>query len=541
MDQRLNLPRLTSIIASLVLSAGAVTAVAAQNVSCESLAAVALPDTALTTVQEVNSGSFTPPGSSSAITGLPSFCRYAGVVAPKINFEVWLPTQTWNGRLQGVGNGGLAGSISYSDLANALKRGFVTVSTDTGHVASDTTWLTDPQQLIDYGSRAIHEMTVRAKRLANAFYQEPLRYSYFNGCSTGGGQALMSAQRYPADYDGMLAGAPNWNQTKLRSGGHIWTWLALHETPQSNLTSAQRTLINNAVVAKCDALDGVTDGVVDDPRICSFDAAALACAPGQNPSTGACLSATQVLAVNKIYAGSRNPRTGERIWPPYLPSSETGWGSHAGATPFGAATTFFRFAVFGDPTFDFRNFDFDTDTARGEAFAPILDATSPDLRAFRRHGAKLLMYHGFSDPLISPLASLDYYGSLVDFFGSRKRGDDDGLEDVQKFARLFMIPGMGHCSGGPGTDQFDGIQALQDWVERRIPPTRILASHLTNGMVDKTRPLCAWPQRAVYKGSGSTNDAANFVCKADGQNADDDDDDDDDGERGRSRHRRDER
>jgi len=513
MEQQPTLPCLAGILASLVLSAGATSAMATQNVSCESLASLAMPATTLTIVQEVTGGSFTPPGSTTAITGLPAFCRYAGVVAPQINFEVWMPTQTWNGRLEAVGNGGLAGSISYSDLATGLLRGFTTVSTDTGHVSSDTTWLTNAQQLIDYGSRSIHEMTVRAKTLVKAYYQEPLRYSYFNGCSTGGGQALMSAQRYPDDFNGVLAGSSNWDQTKLRSGGHIWTWFALHETPQSNLSAAQRTLLTNAAIAKCDAQDGVKDGVVDDPRTCGFDPASLACQPNQDPNT--CLSAPQIYAVNKIYAGSRNPRTGERIWPPYLPTSESGWGSHAGATPFGAATTFFRYAVFQNPTFDFLNFNFDTDTAKGEAFAPIVDATSPDLRAFRRHGAKLMMYHGFADPLISPVASINYYGSVVDFFGSKDEGEarGDGLEEVQEFARLFMIPGMGHCGGGPGTDTFDGIGTVQDWVERHVPPSRILASHLTNGVVDKTRPLCPWPERAVYTGTGSTNDAASFVCR----------------------------
>lgn len=503
---------LIGLFAWLISLSTAPTAMAAQSASCESLAAVVMPDTTSTTVQKVTTGAFTPPGSSMTLTELPPFCRYAGVVAPKINFEVWLPLQNWNGRLQGVGNGGLAGSISYSDLAKALKNGFVAVSTDTGHAGSDTAWLNDRQQLIDYGSRAIHEMTVRAKALAKVFYESPLKFSYFNGCSTGGGQALMSAQRYPSDYDGVLAGAPNWNQTKLRAGGHIWAWYALHETPESKLSNAQFALLNKAVLEKCDALDGVKDGILGDPRKCSFDAATLACSSGQNADM--CLAPAQVQAVNKIYAGSRNPRTGEAIWPAYVQGSETGWGVYTGATPFGAASTFFQQAVFRDQAFDFRRFNFDADVEKAEVgFASILDAASPDLRAFRQRGGKLLMYHGFSDPMITPLGSVQYYDSVVDYFGSKNKSKSSALKEVQTFARLFMMPGVGHCGGGAGPDQFDGVQVLQDWVERGVAPTRIVASHLTNGAVDKTRPLCAWPEQAVYQGSGDTDDVANFICR----------------------------
>ncbi|MFT3905972.1 MAG: tannase/feruloyl esterase family alpha/beta hydrolase [Steroidobacteraceae bacterium] len=504
------------LMACRAFTAPAQAATPSAQVSCQSLADVPLPDTIVVAVQEVTSGSFNDsgaaPGGGNSMSGLPAFCRYAGIVKPKINFEVWLPLQNWNGRLQGGGNGGLAGSLSYSDLAKAVKTGFVGVATDTGHSGSDNAWLTDQQQLADYGYRAIHEMTVRAKALAKVLYGQGPQYSYFDGCSTGGGQALMSAQRYPEDYDGILAGASNWNQTRLRAGGHIWAWSALHATPDSALSRAQFTLVTNAAIEKCDAADGVKDGVIDDPAACKFDAAALACKAGQ--SGDECLNPAQVAAVNRIYAGSRNPRTGEAIWPAYVPGSESGWSVFTGATPFGAASAFFQYAVFRDPSFDFTKFDFDKDVAKAETgYAAILDATNPDLRAFRDHGGKLIIYHGYADPMITPLASIQYYRSVVDFFG-RQAKSKSALSDVQQFARLFMLPGVGHCGGGAGPDQFDGMQALQDWVERRQAPARIVAAHVSGGKTDRTRPLCAWPAKAVYKGTGDSNDAANFECKS---------------------------
>lgn len=485
---------------------------AAATFSCANLASLALPDTSIKTAVEVPAGSFTPPGSTTPLTGLPAFCRVVGVIAPAINFEVWLPLSGWNNRFQGVGNGGLAGSISYGALATALREGYATASTDTGHLSSDTTWLTNAQQLIDYGYRAIHEITVKSKAIVESFYTQPARYSYFNGCSTGGGQGLMQAQRYPADYDGILAGAPNWDQISLRAGGHVWAWVASHLTSASGLTATQFNLLNKAALAKCDAIDGLADGIIDDPRRCKFDPGTLACASGQDPTT--CLTAPQLAAVRKIYAGGTSPTTGARIWPGYLPGSELGWNQTTGALPFGAATTFFRFAVFKNPTYDFLNFDFDRDTALArQGFASILVADSPNLRRFKRRGGKLLLYHGFADPLITTTATLDYYGKLLDFFEDRREHHSETMDEVREFARLFLIPGMGHCSGGPGTDTFDGMGALVDWVENGRAPRRILASHLTNGVVDKTRPLCVYPSTAVYAGSGDPNRAENFVCR----------------------------
>ena len=504
------------------------------QIACEELAKLVLPDTTITLAQSL------PAGANAAPVGtIPlAICRVAGTVAPQIKFEVWLPAGGWNGKFQGVGNGGLAGTIGYGAMRTALATGYATASTDTGHVSTDTTWFTNEQQTIDNGHRAIHEMTVKAKAIIQAFYGERERYAYFNGCSTGGGQGFMSVQRYPRDYDGVLAGAPNWIPTRLRAGGHVWAWVATHKDPAATIPAAKLQLIGDAVLARCDARDGVVDGVIEDPRTCDFNPDQLLCKQGQDPAM--CLTAPQVGAVHKLYDGARNPNTGERIFPGYARGVEFGWNALiGGATPFGAGYEFFRHAVFQDPSYDFRNFDFDAHVALAdEKFGPIINADNPDLSRFARQGGKLLIYHGWADPLIPTYNSLDYYDRLLDFFGDhdRRRHDDahdrEALQRVQKFARMFLIPGMGHCSGGRGTDTFDGMAVLEQWVEKGKAPKQIVASHLTNGVVDKTRPLCLYPRVAVYKGAGDTNDAASFVCRKTGHDGsrhrrDDDDDDDD--------------
>jgi feruloyl esterase len=421
------------------------------QVSCESLAELSLPDTAITLAQSVPAGVNPMPVGTIPL----AICRVAGTVTPQIKFEVWMPSGDWNGRFQGVGNGGLAGIISYAAMRLTLETGYATASTDTGHESTDTAWFTNEQQTIDNGYRAIHEMTVKAKAIIHAYYGEPQRFAYFNGCSTGGGQGFMEVQRYPEDYDGVFAGAPNWRPTRLRAGGHVWAWVATHKDPASTIAAMKLPVIGNAVLAKCDALDGVMDGVIEDPRKCDFNPDELLCKQGQDPAT--CLTAPQVEAVHKLYQGARNPNTGEQIFPGYARGVEFGWNALIdGATPFGAGYEFFRWAVFRDPNYDFRNFDFDAHVALADQqFGSILNADSPDLRRFARQGGKLLIYHGWADPLIPTYNTLEYYDLLLDFFGGRgHRGrgedDDDALERVQKFARLFFIPGMGRCSGGPG-------------------------------------------------------------------------------------------
>ena len=331
---------------------------AGPQVPCAELAKLVLPDTTITLAQELPAGVNASPVGTIPV----AICRVAGTVAPKIKFEVWLPTAAWNGKFQGVGNGGLAGSISYAAMRTALVNGYATASTDTGHVAGDLLWFTDLQQTIDNGSRGIHEMTVKSKAILRAYYGQRQRYAYFNGCSTGGGQGFMEAQRYPEDYDGILAGAPNYIPTRLRAGGHVWAWYQTHKDPASTIPSSKLPLFGNAVLAKCDAKDGVVDGVIEDPRTCKFDPVELLCKQGQDPAT--CFTQPQVTAAQKLYQGARSPTTGAQIFPGYARGVEFGWNQLiGGATPFGAGDQFFRYAVFQDPAYDFRNFDFDADVA----------------------------------------------------------------------------------------------------------------------------------------------------------------------------------
>jgi feruloyl esterase len=504
-----------AVVAASLLALSSPSAQAAKPVTpnapirCEDLSHVVLPDTTITLAQTLPAGANANPVGTLALP----ICRVAGTVAPAIKFEVWMPTEQWNGKFQGVGNGGLAGSISYGALRTALLTGYATASTDTGHVSSDTTWFRNTQQVIDNGHRGTHEMTVKAKAIIDAFYGKAPQYSYFNGCSTGGGQGFAEAQRYPDDYDGILAGAPNYRPTRLRSGAHVWSWVTVRPqpvgTPAVNILPATvLPAINNAVLEACDTLDGVADRVIEDPRRCTVDAATI--------GAKANLSAAQISALGKLYGGSKDPLTSEAIFPGYARGAEGGWnGLFGGANPFGAANDFLRNTLFfGMANYDFRSFDFHVDTMRyDQQYAGMLNAESLDLDAFAGRGGKMLVYHGWADPLIPTYNTLEYWAGLVDYYGGH-RNEHAGFEQVDKFARLFLIPGMGHCSGGAGTDTFDGMGALEQWVEKGQAPKRIVASHLTAGVVDKTRPLCQYPRVATYKGDGDINDALNFVCRA---------------------------
>jgi len=486
--------------------------------TCESLLGVSLPATTITSAQSVPAGTFTPPDGQAAIPGLPAFCRVTGTTLPSIKFEVWLPqAQSWNKKFQGVGNGGTAGIISYSALGAGLLRGYATASTDTGHVSHgsfDATWaLNRPDLVRDFGYRGTHVMSVNGQHITRAYYRDRPRHAYFVGCSKGGQQALMEAQRYPEDYDGIVGGDPANNWVHFYAGGHLWYSLATLDDPQSYFPAGLTAALGSAVNAKCDALDGITDGILNDPRKCKFDPSVLTCQPGQNPTS--CFTPKQVEAVKKIYSGVRTS-AGTLVYPGLLPGGEAGAGGWAawttGSAPFTglhwqAASGFFSDMVFENPNWDFRTFNYDTDVAYTLAkVGHDVDAVDPDLRPLRARGGKLIVYHGFSDPDISPTNSINYYESVVKTIG--------GLEETQEFARLFMVPGMQHCAGGPGPNTFDTLTALEQWVEQGKAPEKIIASHLTSGVVDRTRPLCPYPQVAIYTGSGSTDVASNFACRS---------------------------
>jgi feruloyl esterase len=513
-------------ILSLTLTLASV-AFAAQD--CPSLAKLTLPSTTISRAESVPAGSFQPP-TGRAIPSLPAFCRVAGVIAPSpdssIQFEVWMPASGWNGRFQGVGNGGFAGSISYQQMGDAVAHGYTTASTDTGHQAtfSDASWArAHPEKIADFGYRAIHGMTANAKTIIRAFYGEGPRHSYFSACSNGGRQALMEAQRYPDDYDGIIAGAPANYWTHLLANS-VWNLLAL--AGDGYIPSKKLPAIQSAALAACDALDGVTDGVIENPSRCHFDPATLACAGAE---TDSCLTAAQVTALKKLYAGGQLAG-GKRLFPGYEPGGEAGPNAWAvwitGSAPersllFAFGTQFFRNMMFDNPAWDYRTFDADRDTkAADEKLASILNATDPDLRRFQARGGKLILYHGWSDAAIAPGNTIHYYESVAAKMGARQE---------RAFVRLFMVPGMQHCFGGAGPSSFGQLSvaggdadhdidvAIERWVETDIAPERIVAAKHKNDFdpkseVLRTRPLCAYPATAHYTGSGSTDDAASFVC-----------------------------
>jgi feruloyl esterase len=468
--------------------------------------------------QLVGAGEFNPPAQVGAMPNNPrafatlsAFCRVTGTLTPSadsaIRMEVWLPIAKWNGKLEGVGNGGWAGSIFYGALADAVSSGYAVVATDTGHaggMGDGTFAFNHPEKLTDFGYRAVHEMTVTAKAVALAAYGTAPRLSYWFGCSTGGRQGLKEAQKYPADYDGILAGAPANFMTHLATQG-MWVAHATLKDPASHLSREKFEALHAAVLAQCDEADGVKDGVLRDPRTCRFDPSSIACPAGID--SGSCLMPPQAEAARKIYGATTNPRTGAAIFPGLEPSSERGWGILAGGPgPLSISNDYFKYVVFRNPDWDFKTFDFDKDVAKTDAVDDgLLNAIDPDLKPFFARGGKLLLYHGWTDPLIAPRNTIDYYESVVHALG---------VDAAAQSMRLFMAPGMDHCFGGDGPSVFDGVTALDQWVEQKRAPDRIVASHLTAGKPDRTRPLCAYPNVAVYTGTGSTDDEANFVCKA---------------------------
>ncbi len=459
-------------------------------------------------------------------------CRVVATAKPtsdsNIGFEVWLPTtDTWNGKFQGVGSGSSAGSIAYSAMVQPLSAKYATMATDNGHISdltkpngtAEQTWaLGHPEKIIDFAYRAEHVSTERAKDILAAYYGHAQSKSYFVGCSQGGHHALMEASRYPEDYDGIVAGAPGWQWMNLMAG-ELWNSQP-YLRDQTAIVSAKLAVLNAGVVAACDANDGVVDGVVNDPRTCTFDPAVLQCTGADAAN---CLTAPQVAAAQRIYAGAKQS-DGTVIFPPYTRTSETGWALYTGVAPGGSGFDFFRYTVFQDPTFNNANFNFDTDFNRAKAstiagqLVPTIFNAGSDLAPFKARGGKLLIYHGWADQQITPNSSVDYYNRVVSL---------QGASETNTFLRMFMVPGMNHCSGGPGPQAIGGssgtppvadaahdvVLALDKWVTQGTAPDTMIASKITNGTVTRTRPLCVYPKAAVYKGTGSTDDAANFTCQ----------------------------
>ena len=500
----------------------------------ESEQCAALLKATLPTATTITSATFTDQETTIGTTKVTvPFCRVVGLATPtsdsKVGFEVWMPPlNTWNGKFQGVGSGSSAGSIATAAMLVALMDGYAAMATDNGHVtdatrpngAAEQTWaLGHPEKMIDFAYRGLHVATVAGKSVTQSFYSKAASKSYFVGCSQGGHHALMEASRYADDYDGIVAGAPAWQWANLMVA-ELWNSMPALKDPTA-ITAPKMTLLNNAVVAACDALDGVTDGVIDDPRKCTYDPAVLQCT-GADSAT--CLTSVQVAAAKQIYGGAKYAN-GTTIFPPYTRGSELGWTSlYTGATPGGSGWDFFRYSAFQTPTFNNSTFNFDSDTDRamntlvaGEPLSSVYNATA-NLTPFQTRGGKLIIYHGWADQQISPSSSLDYYQRVVSSVGQPV---------TDSFLKMFMMPGIGHCSGGPGVAKIGGstgaaasadadhdvVRALDRWVTQGIAPASLIGTRLESAPITaRTRPLCAYPKVAKYKGSGSIDDAANFSC-----------------------------
>jgi len=497
------------VLAVAVLTGFAARAAAA---SCDSLGTFSLSNGKVTAAAVVAPAAFAPPGQTGpgnpAFKALGEFCRVTASLTPTadsdIRIEVWLPAAGWNGKLQSVGNGGWAGVIPYPALAAAVATGYAAAATDTGHVGNTAAFAPGHREkLVDYGYRAVHEMTVAAKALIGAYYGSAPRLSYWNGCSTGGRQGLMEALRYPADYDGIIAGAPvNYRTHQLT--WELWVAQAVHADERAYIPPAKYPAIHGAVLNACDARDGVKDGLIDNPVQCAFDPVVLACKQGDDAT---CLTPPQVEAARKIYSPAVNPVTKQEIFPALQPGSELGWGGLAGPQAVGEAVEFFQYVVFNDPAWDYRTLKFDTAAAQADAAAgELFNVIDPNLKPFFNRGGKLLLYHGWNDQLVAPVNSINYYTSLVRAMG--------GERAAGSAVRLFMMPGMNHCAGGEGPNTFDRMRVIEQWVEGGLAPERIPATHSTNGVVDRTRPLCPYPQVAKYKGNGSIDEAVSFACAA---------------------------
>jgi hypothetical protein len=505
--------------------------------SCERLARLALPNVKIASAQIVAVGAFTPPPTTdqpppdpALFKSLPAFCRVMAEATPSsdsdIKIEVWLPTDDWNGKLQSQGNGGFAGEIYYSLMATALHQGYATAATDTGHTgrATDASWaLHHPEKVTDYGFRGIHLMTQTAKAVVKAFYGEGPQYAYFLGCSNGGRQALMEAQRFPEDYDGILAGAPANYWTHLLTTA-LWNAQATTVNPASYIPSSKIPTIAHAVIDTCDARDGVSDGILNDPRQCNFDPNVLLC---KAEDSNQCLTAPQITALRKIYRGPQDSR-GREIFPGFLPGGEEGpggWGLWiTGNAPRQSLLFFFGNGYFSNIVYDKADWDYKTAdldqalAAADQKTAAILNATDANLKPFQSHGGKLILYHGWNDAAISAINSINYYNKV---------GATMGQQTEDSFLRLYMAPGVQHCAGGPGPGGFGQVGApvstdpqksvtvaLEQWVEKGVAPSTIVASKYAGGSdkITMTRPLCPYPQAAKYKGQGDTNSAASFVC-----------------------------
>ena len=481
---------------------------------CHNLQSVSLSQATITTAQVIPAGPFVPPPPPQAAAGgrqggapaqppapIPEHCRVTMVLKPSsdshINVELWMPTQNWNGKFLAVGNGGFAGSIQgYVDMQAALRLGYATAGTDTGHSAADGPGgmfgLGHPEKIVDFAHRAVHEMTVKSKQVIDKFYDRAPQYAYFKGCSTGGRQALMAAQRYPEDFDGIIGGALANRHIHMHTAG-VARNIQVSRNPDQAISPAKAKMVTDAVMNKCDTLK---EGFLNNPRQCSFDFSSLVCkgADGDN-----CLTKPQLQSVETFYGGLKNSK-GEMIFSGQALGNPMRALQSTNDTPGGGYDTV-RIWGFQDANYDWRTFDLDRDMPIIDKKVGFVDAVDPDLSRFKARGGKLLLYAGWGDTTITPENTALYYESVLDKMGSNQ----------DNWMRLFMVPGMAHCRGGDGPNTFDSIGTLEKWREQNLTPTQILGSNPQSGL---TRPLCPYPQYARYKGSGDLKDGANWACTA---------------------------
>jgi feruloyl esterase len=526
---------------------------AAHAAECDDLTKLALPHAEVTSAKVIQGGVFSEavrPGQQPRLhSGLPAFCQVQGISRPvkgsRIGFEVWLPVaSSWSQRLHMVGNGAYGSNIYYAQMASRLRNGDIAVATDTGHTGGDLSFGTDNLVAInDWGNRAVHESVVAAKAVGVAYYGKPTLHNYFSGSSTGGHEALMVAQRHPEDFDGIIAGAPGNNRTHLNLQ-FLWQFQQNHapgDNSRQIVPNEKLEVVYKAVTQACDSIDGVVDGVINDPRQCRFELQTLACKGDETPD---CLTPAQIKTMAAIYQGPRDLRDGKQLYPGFPFGSEgvkdrpdtrrPGWSdfwADPGKPEQPQRVDFFRHWVFHDANWDWWSFNWgsDIDTV-SKAMGPAINATDPDLSKFRARGGKLIMFMGWYDPVGAAAEAINYYDSVTALSASPTAAEK--LKDTQTFARLYLIPGMAHTAGGPGATnvstatrdsdppvsdaKHDMAVALQDWVEKGVAPEALIGTKFKTGSgptgtVDFQRPLCVYPQVSQYR-RGDTRLATSFRC-----------------------------
>jgi len=505
---------------------------AAAATTCAGLTGVTIPDTTITTAEPMTTGLFTPPGTTTPINDLPAFCRVVATVSTQpgehVGIEVWLPTSSWNGRFEGVGNGGFGGVIVYSALAAGLQRGFATANTDTGHtggvsgaIGQPLPWAQDPVELYDWGHTSIHLMTVSAKQIVSAFYGHNASYSYYDGCSTGGAEGMEEADFYPSDYDGVHAGSPGQDYSHLMLS-FLWGGLLPAKNPAATLPQSALNLLNGAALKECGGAQAVADGYLLDPRNCHYDPVKLLCQAGQNPAT--CLTSAQIEEAEMLYSPVTDPATGLELYPGFVRGGEETWSLIQGVLVGAFAQPLLANTVFDNPNWDWTTFNFDSDAFLvDKKLSPYINATNPDLNVLRNHRSKLIVTQGWADALNAQTLPIEYFDSVVI--------KQQSLFETLNFYRLFMAPGMSHCGAGPGpntiggsvapvaiTPQRDVIAALEAWVEHGVAPTQLISTKYVNDNpadgVERELPLCPYPKVIAYLGGDETS-ASSYRCASD--------------------------